>query len=117
MTNNGGPVELLRNDGGNALNSVLVQLVGRTSNRDGVGARVRITAGKQTHVREVKAGSSYLTHSDVRVHVGLGRLERVTQLEVRWPNGRTEVLPGVAANQIVTVREGDGIVRQTPFAR
>ena len=117
VTNNGGPVELLRNDGGNASNSLLVQLVGRTSNRDGIGARVRITAGGRTQVREVKAGSSYLTHSDVRQHFGLGRSERVAQLEIRWPNGRTEVVRDVEANQIVTIREGEGIVKRAPFAR
>jgi hypothetical protein len=117
VTNNGGPVELLRNDGGHAQNSVLIQLVGRTSNLEGIGARVRITSGGRTQVREVKAGSSYLTHSDVRAHFGLGRSGRAERLEVRWPGGRTEVLQNVAANQIVTIREGDGIVRQVPFVR
>jgi hypothetical protein len=117
VTNNGGPVELLRNDGGNAQNALLIQLVGRTSNTAGVGARVRVTAGGRTQVREVKAGSSYLTSSDVRVHVGLGRAARVDRLEVRWLGGRSEVLENVAANQIVTIREGNGIVKQTPFAR
>jgi hypothetical protein len=68
-------------------------------------------------VREVKAGSSYLSHSDVRVHVGMGRLERAERVEVRWPGGRTEVVQNVAANQIVTIREGEGIVGQVPFAR
>jgi hypothetical protein len=117
VTNNGGPVELLRNDGGNAQNALLIQLVGRTSNTAGVGARVRVTAGGRTQVREVKAGSSYLTSSDVRVHVGLGRAARVDRLEVRWLGGRSEVLENVAANQIVTIREGNGIVKQTLFAR
>jgi hypothetical protein len=117
VTNNGGPVELLRNDGGNANSALLVQLLGRASNLEGIGARVRITAGERTLVRTVKAGSSYLSQSDVRAHFGLGRAERVAQLEVRWPNGRTEVLHDVAANQIVTIREGDGIVRQAQFAR
>jgi enediyne biosynthesis protein E4 len=117
VTNNGGPVELLRNDGGNAQNSLLVQLAGRTSNRDGIGARLRITAGKQTRTATVKAGSSYLTHSDVRAHFGLGRLDRVERLEVRWPDGRIEAVQDVAANQIVTIREGEGIVKGVPFVR
>jgi hypothetical protein len=117
VTNNGGPVEILRNDGGSARNAMLIRVVGRTSNLDGIGARVRITAGGRTQVREVKAGSSYLSHSDVRVHVGMGRLERAERVEVRWPGGRTEVVQNVAANQIVTIREGEGIVGQVPFAR
>jgi hypothetical protein len=115
ITNNGGPVALLRNDGGNAQHALLVQLVGRTSNTAGVGARVRVAAGGRTQVREVKAGSSYLTSSDPRVHVGIGRSARVERLEVRWPGGRTEVLQSVAANQIVTIREGNGIIKQVPF--
>jgi hypothetical protein len=117
VTNNGGPVELLRNEGGNARNALLVHLLGRTSNREGIGARVLATSGGRTQVRAVKAGSSYLTHSDVRAHFGLGRSESVARLEVRWPNGRTEVLQNVAANQIVTIREGEGIVKQMPFVR
>jgi hypothetical protein len=117
VTNNGGPVELLRNEGGNAQHALLVQLVGRTSNREGIGARVLTTSGGRTQVRAVKAGSSYLTHSDVRAHFGLGRSDSVARLEVRWPNGRTEVLQNVAANQIVTIREGEGIVKQVPFVR
>jgi hypothetical protein len=117
VTNNGGPVELLRNDGGNSQNALLIQLVGRTSNTAGIGARVRVTADGRTQVREVKAGSSYLTSSDVRVHVGLGRSARAERLEVRWPRGRTEVVQNVAANQIITIREGDGIVKQVPFVR
>jgi hypothetical protein len=117
VTNNGGPVELLRNDGGNARSSLLVRLVGRTSNREGIGARVRFTSAGRTHLRAVQAGSSYLTHSDVRAHVGLGRADRVERLEVRWPDGRTEVLHDVAANQIVTIREGEGIIGRTPFVR
>jgi hypothetical protein len=117
VTNNGGPVELLRNDGGNAGNALLIHLVGRTSNVEGIGARVRVTSGGRTQVREVKAGSSYLTQSDVRVHFGIGRSGRAERLEVRWPGGRTEVQENVAANQIVTIRVGDGIVRRVPFVR
>jgi hypothetical protein len=117
VTNNGGPLELLRNEGGNARNSLLIQLVGRASNREGIGARLRLTAGGQTQVATVKAGSSYLTHSDVRAHFGLGRLDRVERLDVQWPGGRLETVQDVAANQIVTIRDGEGIVRQVPFAR
>jgi hypothetical protein len=117
VTNNGGPVELLRNEGGHAQNSVLIQLVGRMSNVEGIGARLRLTSGGRTQVREVKAGSSYQTRSDVRAHFGMGRSATAERLEVRWPGGRTEVLQNVAANQIVTIREGDGIVRQAPFVR
>ncbi len=65
----------------------------------------------------MKAGSSYLGQNDLRQHFGLGDVTRVDRLELRWPSGRTEVVQSVPANHIVTVREGEGIVASTPFAR
>src|SRR4029077_9303610 len=67
VSNNGQTADLLRNDGGNKGNSLLLRLVGKKSNRDAIGARVRVTTGTKTQVREVKAGSSYLAQSDSRV--------------------------------------------------
>ena len=96
---------------------MLIQLVGTKSNRSAVGARVRLTAGGTTQVREVKAGSSYLGQNDLRVHVGLGKATRIDRLEVRWPNGQNEVIEGAAVNQILTVTEGKGITARTPFVR
>jgi len=117
VTNNGDRVDLLRNDGGNARNALLVQLVARKSAPNGIGARVIATVGSRTLVREVKAGSSYLSQSDTRVHLGLDRAESVERLEVYWPKGTTEVFRNVAANQILTIREGDGIVTRKPLNR
>ena len=94
VTNNGGNAELLRNEGGSGNGSVLIRLVGSQSNRSAVGARVRVTAGSATQVREVKAGSSYLGQNDLRVHVGLGKATRIDRLEVRWPNGQNEIVAG-----------------------
>jgi hypothetical protein len=117
VTNNGQTADLLRNDGGNRNNALLVRTVGRQSNRDGVGAKLRLTAGGRTQIREVKAGSSYLGQNDARQHFGLGTVTRVDRLEVRWPSGRTEVVQNVPVNQIITIREGDGIVGGAPLAR
>ena len=117
VTNNGGNAELLRNEGGTGNNSVLIQLVGTKSNRSAVGARVRLTAGGTTQVREVKAGSSYLGQNDLRVHAGLGKAAQIDRLDVRWPNGQNEVIEGAAVNQILTVTEGKGITARTPFVR
>jgi hypothetical protein len=117
VTNNGGSAELLRNQGGTGNGSVLIRLVGVKSNRSAAGARVRLTAGGTTQVREVKAGSSYLGQNDLRVHVGLGQATRIDRLEVRWPNGQNEVIDGAAVNQILTVTEGKGITARTPFVR
>jgi hypothetical protein len=117
VTNNGGNAELLRNEGVSGNGSVLIRLVGSQSNRSAVGARVRVTAGSATQVREVKAGSSYLGQNDLRVHMGLGKAARIDRLEVRWPNGQNEVVEGAAPNQILTVTEGKGVTARTPFVR
>ena len=117
VTNNGGNAELLRNEGGTGNNAVLIQLVGTKSNRSAVGARVRLTTGGMTQVREVKAGSSYLGQNDLRVHVGLGKSAKIDRLEVRWPNGQNEVIEGAAVNQILTVTEGKGITARLPLGR
>jgi enediyne biosynthesis protein E4 len=116
VTNNGQTADLLRNDGGHRGGALSVRLVGRQSNRDGIGARVRATVGGRVQVREVKAGSSYLGQGDTRVHVGLGSAAGVDRLEIRWPTGVTEILPAVAGGQIVTVTEGLGITARTPFS-
>jgi hypothetical protein len=116
VTNNGQTADLLRNEGGHRGGALSVRLVGRQSNRDGIGARVRATVGARVQVREVKAGSSYLGQGDTRVHVGLGGAARVDRLEVRWPTGVMEVLLGVAGGQTVTVTEGLGITARAAFS-
>jgi len=116
VTNNGGAPEVLRNNGGNARNSIAIRVAGSRSNRDGLGARVTVTAGGRTQVREVKSGSSYLGQNDLRVHVGLGETTRVERIDVRWPAGKTDTIRDVAANQIVTITEGQGITNRSPLS-
>jgi enediyne biosynthesis protein E4 len=110
VTNNGQAADLLRNDGGSLGNALLVRTMGTQSNRDGVGARLRLTTGTRTQIREVRAGSSYLGQNDLRAHFGLGAATSADRVEVRWPSGRTELLQNVPTNQIITIREGGGIV-------
>jgi hypothetical protein len=117
VTNNGAAPEVLRNNGGNARNSILVRVVGGASNRDGLGARLTVTAGGRTQVREVKSGSSYLGQNDLRVHVGLGESARIDRIDVRWPAGKTDTIRDVAVNQIVTITEGQGVTSRSPFSR
>jgi hypothetical protein len=117
ITNNGGRVELLRNDGGNLSNAILMRAIGTKSNRDGVGARIRLTVGNQTSVDYVTSGSSYLAQHDMRVHFGLGAAARADRVEIAWPSGQTDVLENIPANQVIAVREGEGEVRRAPFAR
>jgi enediyne biosynthesis protein E4 len=109
--------DLLRNDGGNNSNSLTIRTIGTKSNRDGIGARLKLTVAGKVLIREVKAGSSYLAQNDMRVHFGLGKAPRVERLEIRWPSGASDVLEGVEANQIVTVTEGQGITNRTPLRR
>ena len=94
-----------------------VRLIGTASNRDAIGARVRLTAGTRTQIREVAAGSSYLGQNDIRLHFGLGPLSMAERVEIQWPSGKSETLQTVAANQILTVREGAGLVARLPLAR
>ena len=116
VTNNGQTADLLRNDGGNRNTSLVVRTVGKKSNRQGIGARLRLVAGNKTQIREIKTGSSYLSQSDLRQHFGLGRATEVDRLEIRWPSGRTEVLQKIPANSIITVVEGEGLTQRIPFA-
>jgi hypothetical protein len=116
ITNNGGAPELLRNAtaGGNA---IMLRLMGATANRDALGARVSVTAGGRTQVREVKSGSSYLGQNDLRVHVGLGSATSVDRVDIRWPDGRAERIDQPAVNRILMVQEGRGVTGATPFVR
>jgi hypothetical protein len=110
VSNNGGRADLLLNDGGNRGHALLVRTIGTISNRDGVGARVIVTAGSRTLLREVRAGSGYLGQHDARAHFGLGDATRVQKLEVHWPGGKVDVLRDLAVDQLLTVREGQGLV-------
>jgi len=107
--NVGLPPSLLLNHCQNGNHRVLFKLVGTKSNRAAIGARVTITAGKLTAFSEVKAGSSYLSQSDLRVHFGLGAEKMLDTVAVRWPNGNIETLQHVAADAIYTIVEGQGI--------
>jgi hypothetical protein len=110
-----GPPQLLRNDGGNANNSVLIKTIGVRSNRDGAGARVRIVAGDLTQVDEVRCGDSYLSQSDLRLHFGLERRTKIDLIEIRWPSGAIDRITNANVNKVLTVREGQGIVAQKDF--
>jgi hypothetical protein len=100
------PAVLLHNreSGGHWLE---VKLVGTTSNRDAVGARVQLRAGSQTQVREVHAGSGYLSTSTLVQHFGLGDADRVDEVTIKWPSGATSELRGIDADERWIVREGD----------
>ena len=110
IANVGQSADLLRNDGGNRLNSLVVRTIGTKSTRDGIGARLRLTVGGKILRRDVKAGSSYLAQNDPRVHFGMGKQPRAERLEILWPSGVVDVVLDISANQIITVQEGAGAV-------
>jgi len=84
-----------------------VRLAGRVSNRDGVGARVIVTAGSRTWIAQRNGGGSYLSARDPRVRFGLGALAAVDRIEVTWPSGRRQILPSPPLNTVVTMIEND----------
>ncbi|MBI3473493.1 MAG: CRTAC1 family protein [Candidatus Solibacter usitatus] len=105
------PPSLLRNEGGNRNRFLNLRLVGTKSNRSAIGARVVVTVGGRTLVNEVRSGSSFMSHSDLRMHFGLGQSQTVDRVEIEWPSGAKETVPGVKANIFITVTEGKGISR------
>ena len=106
VVNNGGPGVLLRNDGGNRNHWVQVELRGTRSNRQGIGAKVRLVAGGISYRRQVGAQSSYLSQNSLVETFGLGQMQRADTIEVIWPSGVRDVRTGVAVNQRVHIEEG-----------
>ncbi len=105
INNLNGPAKLLRNDGGNR-NAWLTIAAKRTNGKsDAIGARISVTAGGQTQIRDLIPVRGYLSQSDPRPHFGLGQAAKADRVEIRWPDGRTTPLSEVPANQILTVVE------------
>ncbi len=101
---------LLRNDGGNESNWLMVKTIGTASNRDGIGARIEVRSGGLTQSAEIRSGASYLSHNDLRAHFGLGQREAIDLLVVHWPSGLQERFENLSANRLVVLQEGEGIV-------
>ncbi len=114
--NNGQAPQLLRNDGGNANHWLEILLIGTKSNRDGVGTRVKLTAGDLVLYDQRKGGMSYQSAQDPRLHFGLRKQSMVDSLEIVWPSGVTTMLTKLRSDQIIAVKEGTGIVEH-PFPR
>ena len=110
VLNMGDIPSLLRNDGGNEQNWIKIKLIGTQCNRTAIGARVRVITGNHTQMDEVHSGSSVMSQGDLRLHFGLGKVEIVDAIEVKWPTTqKVERFTKVKANQILTIREGLGI--------
>ena len=87
---------------------IAIETKGTKSNRDGLGAKIRVKAGSRILVDEVRSGSSYISNSDRRVHFGLGTVDKVDWIEIRWPSGLTEVFENPKADSILKLIEGGG---------
>ena len=110
ITTNHGPAYLFRNDGGNRNHWLRVKTVGSKSNRDGIGAVVRLTSASGRQWTMVHSGSSYCSQSELAPTFGLGADKVVQSLEVEWPSGVKQRFTNLPANQVVTVDEAKGIV-------
>ena len=111
------PPSLIRCDVGSANHWLKVKLVGTASNRTAIGARVYVRSGRLLQVQEVHSQDSYLSVNDFRLHFGLGRATQVDSLRVEWPNTGSETFAGVGSDQLIYVKEGEGIVRTERFGK
>jgi hypothetical protein len=115
LTTNNGPAYLYRNDLLSGNRSIRFRLIGTKSNRDGIGATVRVFADSLVQSRMVKGGSSYLSQSELPVTFGLERRDWVERVVVDWPSGRTEEYKNLAAGRSYECTEGKGISPQNGY--
>jgi hypothetical protein len=115
VTTNDGAAHILRNETLTQNHWLILKLVGHRSNRDGIGAEVKLTTSKGLQLQTVTTAGSYLSSSDKRVHFGLGAEAVAQRVEIRWPSGIVQVLEAVRADQVLQVDEplhnGKGIVQ------
>jgi hypothetical protein len=117
VANSGQPARLLRNEHGNRSgNWLLLHLVGTDVNRDAIGARVTVRAGDLVQVKDVRGSKGYLSHSDLRLHFGLGD-QVVDVVEIAWPGGDEETWRGLQANRRWTLIEGASVSHAPKLVR
>jgi len=116
LTTNAGRTWLFHNEGG-ANHSLRVKLSGTKSNRDGIGAIVRVNLGNGKQWQMLRSGSSYLSQSELVLTFGLGLQEKVDNLEVQWPSGQLDKLANVPGDQTVTIQEGKGIISSRHYGK
>ncbi len=111
MVNNDGPARLLRNDGGNKNHWLTIRTQGVKTNKDGIGAVVRVETGDGVSVQTVHSGSSYCSQSDLALTFGLGKSTVVKSIQVDWPSGTKDRIVNVKGDRFVTIQEGTNIAR------
>ena len=95
----------LRNNKGNMNNWILLHLTGTASNRDAIGARIKISSGGKEQIAQKKGTTGYLSQNEPRVHFGLGKNEMIEKIEIKWPSGKMQTLENVKANQVLEITE------------
>ena len=113
VSNNGQQPQLLLNEGGNANHWLEISLVGTRSNRDGMGARVKVISGDLISYDQRKGGRSYQSAHDGRLHFGLGSRTKVDSIEIRWPSGVVETLRNIDVDRTITIKENAGVTPRT----
>lgn len=111
IANNQQAPRLFRNDGGNHLNFLNVKLQGDPPNTEAIGARIFLTAGTQTQMRELRAGSNYVSQDPVEAHFGLGKTTMVDEVRIVWPSGATTILQNIPVNQFMVVPQSQPLSR------
>jgi len=99
------PSMFLRNNKGNQNNWLTLNLVGHSSNKDGIGSRIKLLAGGKLQTAQKKSTTGYLSQNDSRIHFGLLKNETVEKIEIKWPSGKLQILDNIKVNQILTVEE------------
>jgi enediyne biosynthesis protein E4 len=105
VSTNNGPAHLYRNDGGNRNHWLQLKLMGTKSNRDGIGAVVRVTSAQGKQMQTIHSGASYCSSSDLALTFGLGKDQTATSVEIDWPSGKRQKLDNVKSNQRLAVTE------------
>jgi hypothetical protein len=117
VANNGDPPLLLHNSAENGNHFLNFKLVGTKSNRDAMGARIRVVAGTASQIREIAGGGSYLSQSDLRASFGLGKAKTASSVEVTWPSGQKQLFRNVDADQFYLIEEGKDQLQGLHFRR
>ena len=105
VSTNGGPPHILRNETETSNHWITLRLIGHESNRDAIGAQVKVSTALGDQWGTVTTSSGYLSSSDPRLHFGLGAEKTVKRIEIRWPSGIQQVMPDVSGDRQITIDE------------
>ncbi|MDA2926508.1 CRTAC1 family protein [Acidobacteria bacterium AH-259-G07] len=109
VNNMGDSPSLFQNRVGNRNGFISIRTVGTKSNRDGLGARLKIIAGGRSQFNEARSGSSFMSHNDMRTHFGVGNATKIERIEIWWPSGQYDSVEDITVNQFLTITEGKGV--------